>query len=61
MLKCWQDNPTDRPTFVELSEIFENLLEEHVVRNFGSITQRYKEMGDGGGGGWVEGKIEDGS
>ncbi|XP_071830284.1 proto-oncogene tyrosine-protein kinase receptor Ret-like [Apostichopus japonicus] len=30
MLKCWQDNPTDRPTFVELSEIFENLLEEHV-------------------------------
>lgn len=30
MRKCWEDDPSDRPTFGELAEIFQNLLHETV-------------------------------
>ena len=51
MQKCWDLDPSARPTFASLSTQLAGMMAGPVQRNFGEVVRLAAAAGDGGGGG----------
>ena len=44
MMKCWEKDPSDRPTFEKLRKTLKDMERNHKVRNQGKIPGFYRAV-----------------
>ncbi|XP_042887552.1 platelet-derived growth factor receptor alpha-like [Penaeus japonicus] len=46
MLQCWQEDPVRRPSFAELSEALESILEPEATQDYENMNQYYQRLNE---------------